>query len=59
MVYALIFFTRQRISILPVLGVFGVHLTSAAPAAGDAMKVVMDILKDLAAGNITEQGLFG
>jgi len=36
-------------------GVFGVHLTSAAPAAGDAMKVVMDILKDLAAGNITEQ----
>merc|ERR1719481_421351 len=34
-------------------GVFGVHLTSGAAAAGDAMKVVMDVLRDLAAGNFT------
>jgi len=36
-------------------GVFGVHLACAAPAAGDAMKVIMDVLKDLAAGNISDE----
>jgi len=36
-------------------GVFGVHLMAGAPAAGDAMKVISDTLKDLAAGNITDQ----
>lgn len=36
-------------------GVFGVQLTTGASAAGDAMKVVMDVLRDLAAGNISDQ----
>lgn len=36
-------------------GVFGVHLMAGAPAAGDAMRVISDTLKDLAAGNITDQ----
>lgn len=36
-------------------GVFGVQLTSAAKDAGDAMKVTMDVLRDLAAGNISDQ----
>lgn len=36
-------------------GVFGVHLTTKAKDAGDAMKVTMDVLRDLAAGNITDQ----
>ena len=30
---------------------------AGAPAAGDAMKVISDTLKDLAAGNITDQGM--
>jgi len=36
-------------------GVFGIQLTTAAKDAGDAMKVVVDILRDLAAGNITDE----
>jgi len=36
-------------------GVFGVHLSSTARDAGDAMKVIMDVLRDLAAGNISDQ----
>jgi len=36
-------------------GVFGVHLTTSAKDAGDAMKVTMDVLRDLAAGNIADE----
>ena len=32
-------------------------MMAGAPAAGDAMKIIADTLKDLAAGNITEQGM--